>query len=83
MACDAMLPQQVTYRVDGPPRDGWVAETPDSRELSKRLKAAGFRFVGPTTVYSTFQACGIVNDHRADCWVREAVEADRRALGAD
>jgi DNA-3-methyladenine glycosylase I len=69
-----------SYRVDGPPRDGWVAETPDSRELSKRLKAAGFRFVGPTTVYSTFQACGIVNDHLADCWVRDAVEADRRSV---
>jgi DNA-3-methyladenine glycosylase I len=69
-----------SYRVDGPPRDGWVAETPGSRELSRRLKAAGFRFVGPTTVYSTFQACGIVNDHLADCWVRDAVEADRSAL---
>ena len=83
-ATDTPLDRLVwSYRVDGPPRDGWVAETPDSRELSKRLKAAGFRFVGPTTVYSTFQACGIVNDHLADCWVREAVEADRRALGAD
>ena len=83
-ATDTPLDRLVwSYRVDGPPRHGWVAETPDSRELSKRLKAAGFRFVGPTTVYSTFQACGIVNDHLADCWVREAVEADRRALGAD
>jgi DNA-3-methyladenine glycosylase I len=71
------------YRVDGPPPDDWVAETPASRELSKRLRAAGFRFVGPTTVYSTLQACGIVNDHRADCWVREAVEAERTALGLE
>jgi DNA-3-methyladenine glycosylase I len=69
-----------SYRVDDPPRKDWVAETPGSGELSKRLKAAGFRFVGPTTVYSTFQACGIVNDHLADCWVRDAVEADRRAI---
>jgi DNA-3-methyladenine glycosylase I len=68
------------YRVDGPRAEGWVAETPGSRELSKRLKAAGFRFVGPTTVYSTLQACGIVNDHLADCWVRDAVEAERRSL---
>jgi DNA-3-methyladenine glycosylase I len=41
------------------------------------LKAAGFRFVGPTTVYSAMQACGIVNDHRADCHVRADVERAR------
>jgi len=23
------------------------------------------------------QACGIVNDHRADCWVRDVVERER------
>jgi DNA-3-methyladenine glycosylase I len=44
------------------------------------LKAAGFRFVGPTTVYSSMEACGIVNDHIPDCWVRDAVEAERRAV---
>jgi DNA-3-methyladenine glycosylase I len=68
------------YRQDGPPSTEWVAETPASRELSKRLKANGFRFVGPTTVYSTMQACGIVNDHRGDCIVRDNVERDRLAL---
>src|SRR4029077_15113871 len=52
----------------------------DGKELSKRLRAAGFRFVGPTTVYSSMEACGIVNDHIADCWVREAVEAERAAV---
>jgi DNA-3-methyladenine glycosylase I len=52
----------------------------DGKELSKRLRAAGFRFVGPTTVYSSLEACGIVNGHRADCWVRDAVEAERRAV---
>ena len=50
-----------------------------AKELSKRLKAAGFRFVGPTTVYAAMQACGIVNGHLADCWVREDVERARRA----
>jgi DNA-3-methyladenine glycosylase I len=54
---------------------------PDGKELSRRLKAAGFRFVGPTTVYSSMEACGIVNNHRADCWVRDAVEAQRQAVG--
>jgi DNA-3-methyladenine glycosylase I len=67
------------YRRDGDPSD--AAETAASRELSKRLKAAGFRFVGPTTVYAAMQACGIVNDHLPDCHVRAAVEADRRSIG--
>jgi DNA-3-methyladenine glycosylase I len=49
-----------------------------AKELSKRLKAAGFRFVGPTTAYAAMQACGIVNDHIPKCWVREAVEQARR-----
>jgi DNA-3-methyladenine glycosylase I len=61
-----------------PPRRAadWLAQTPESKELSKRLKAAGFRFVGPTTVWAAMQACGVVNDHLADCWVREAVQRD-------
>ncbi len=54
-------------------------DAPDGKELSKRLKKSGFRFVGPTTVYSAFEACGIVNGHRADCWVRDAVEQERNA----
>ena len=52
-------------------------DTTESKELSKRLKAAGFRFVGPTTVYAAMQACGIVNDHVSDCWVRADVERAR------
>jgi DNA-3-methyladenine glycosylase I len=70
------------YRRDGPARTDWVAETPESRELSKRLKAAGFRFVGPTTVYSSMQACGIVNDHLKSCWVRDDVERLRTRAAA-
>jgi DNA-3-methyladenine glycosylase I len=68
------------YRRDGPAPTEWDAETPESRELSKRLKTAGFRFVGPTTVYSSMQACGIVNDHRATCWVRDDVERFRERI---
>ena len=58
---------------------GWHSSTPESTTLSKRLKQAGFRFVGPTTVYAAMQACGVVNDHIANCWVRDAVEAQRIA----
>ena len=55
----------------------WFAQTPESKELSKRLKKAGFRFVGPTTLWAGMQACGVVNDHLADCWVRADVERER------
>ncbi len=55
----------------------WQASTPESAALAKRLRTAGFRFVGPTTVYAAMQACGVVNDHLAGCWVRDAVESER------
>jgi DNA-3-methyladenine glycosylase I len=71
-----------SFRRDGPAPRTWVAETPESEELSKRLRAAGFRFVGPTTVYATMQACGVVNDHLARCHVRDEVEEIRRVLPA-
>ena len=45
--------------------------------LAKALRRAGFRFVGPTTVYAAMQACGLVNDHLASCPVRAAVEDDQ------
>jgi DNA-3-methyladenine glycosylase I len=51
------------------------ATTPESTALSKELKKRGFRFVGPTTAYALMQACGLVNDHLAGCWVRAEVEA--------
>ena len=37
------------------------------RRISKALKAEGFRFVGPTTVYAFMQATGMVNDHLVGC----------------
>jgi DNA-3-methyladenine glycosylase I len=74
-----------SYRPDPPPkppiRGDWVATTPESTALSKRLKQAGFRFVGPTTVYAAMQACGVVNDHLADCPARAATE--RAIAGAE
>jgi DNA-3-methyladenine glycosylase I len=57
----------------------WHAQTPESKALSKLLKAAGFRFVGPTTLWAGMQACGVVNDHLATCWVREAVQREIEA----
>jgi len=53
-----------------------AATTPESAALSKELKRAGFRFVGPTTVYAAMQACGVVNDHLATCFVRNQVQQE-------
>jgi DNA-3-methyladenine glycosylase I len=55
--------------------DDLPATTPESTALAKELKKRGFRFVGPTTAYALMQACGLVNDHLAGCWVRAEVEA--------
>jgi DNA-3-methyladenine glycosylase I len=64
------------HRAPRKPQD-WLASTPESVALSKALKRAGFRFVGPTTVYAAMQACGVVNDHLTSCFVRPTVERAR------
>ncbi len=38
-----------------------------SEEVSAELKKRGFKFVGPTIVYSYLQGIGIVNDHWEYC----------------
>lgn len=43
------------------------AETAQSKAISKSLKAAGFRFVGPTTLYAFMQSVGMTNDHLVSC----------------
>jgi len=60
-------------------REDLVPTTPASTALSKELKRRGFRFVGPTTVYSTMQSCGLVNDHISGCYVRGEVEREIRS----
>ena len=57
-----------------------VSFSAESKELAKELKRHGFAFVGPTTVYSTMQAVGVVNDHLAGCFVKAEVESLRRAV---
>lgn len=67
-------------QLPSPVYDGWAgvpASTVASAAVAKQLKKAGFTFVGPTTVYSLMQACGLVNDHLAACPVRAEVEAER------
>ena len=53
-------------------------QSPLSEELSKALKARGFKFVGPVIVYAWMQAVGIVNDHATSCFRRKAVSQKRR-----
>ena len=49
----------------------------------KELMRRGFRFVGPTTVYSTLQSCGLVSDHISGCYVRGEVEREQRGARSD
>ncbi|MFM7013385.1 MAG: DNA-3-methyladenine glycosylase I [Actinomycetota bacterium] len=49
----------------------WRATSPESEALSKSLRALGFAFVGPTSMYAMMQSIGMVNDHAPGCFRRE------------
>jgi DNA-3-methyladenine glycosylase I len=55
------------------------AETELSRNISKDLKARGFKFCGPTIVYAFMQAVGMVDDHLVDCWRHGVGDRKRKA----
>ena len=57
-----------------------MATTEASVAMSRDLKARGWTFVGPTTVYAFMQAMGLVNDHLEGCAMREACERERAAF---
>jgi DNA-3-methyladenine glycosylase I len=54
------------------------AQTPLAVEVSKALKAKGFKFVGPVIVYAWMQATGIINDHLTCCFRHDAVRGMAR-----
>ncbi len=56
------------------------AQTDQSRRISKALKAEGFRFVGPTTVYAFMQSAGMVNDHLVSCYRHAPCAKLQRAI---
>ena len=56
-------PQQNSFMEKG----SLPADSSTSKAMSKALKAHGFRFVGPTTVYAFMQSMGMVNDHFVAC----------------
>ena len=51
------------------------ATTPLSDEISKDLKARGFKFVGSTVIYAHMQATGMVNDHVTSCFRYEGLSS--------
>lgn len=58
-------------RTPAPVRTADIATTsPESVALSRALKARGFSFVGPTTMYALMQAIGVVDDHLVGSWRR-------------
>lgn len=59
-----------------------LTQTPASVALSKALRAEGFQFVGPTTMYAFMQAMGLVNDHLEGCAAREPALAQRTRFRA-
>jgi DNA-3-methyladenine glycosylase I len=42
--------------------------TPEAKIMSDDLRRRGFKFVGPTIIYSHMEAVGMVNDHLMDCF---------------
>ena len=61
------------YRGHG---DGWIpASNGLSGRISADLKRRGFQYVGPVTIYSHLQSCGIINDHDLRCPCRQRLLA--------
>lgn len=60
------------------PTPATATTSPESIALSKALKTRGWKFVGPTTMYSFMQAMGLINDHAVGCVTREKVNMARK-----
>jgi DNA-3-methyladenine glycosylase I len=54
-----------------------LSTSPEATAMSKDLRRRGWAFVGPTTLYSTMEVVGVVNDHVSGCDVRDEVERER------
>jgi DNA-3-methyladenine glycosylase I len=76
------------WSYEPPPRSGaldWqglmdLGVAPEATAMSKDLKKRGWRFVGPTTVYSVMESMGLVNDHMSACAISEKVDTERANL---
>jgi DNA-3-methyladenine glycosylase I len=74
LADGTSIANRFTAMADVPPR------TDLSARVSRALKAEGFRFVGPTTVYAFMQSVGVVNDHLVSCHRHGACAKLQRAF---
>lgn len=50
-----------------------VSQNELSDAISLELKKRGFKYLGSITVYSHLQACGIINDHEAGCFLYQKI----------
>lgn len=57
-----------TYLYVGHQKGGIPASNGLSNRVSADLKKRGLKYMGPVTVYSHLQACGIINDHWEGCF---------------
>jgi DNA-3-methyladenine glycosylase I len=58
--------------------------TPQADALAKQLKAQGYRFVGPTSIYAFMQNVGVVNDHIHGCFrATDYTQPPTKLRGAD
>lgn len=65
---------------DDLPEPQTVSTSPASVALAKEFKKRGWKFLGPTTVYSFMQAMGLINDHAHGCIIRDRVEEARKTF---
>jgi DNA-3-methyladenine glycosylase I len=54
-----------------------LAQSAESKAMSRDLRRRGWSFVGPTSVYAFMESMGLVNDHLEGCGRRPAVERER------
>lgn len=80
------FPEFIWSFADGAPKQNrWrslqqvPSSTGASTAMSRALKRAGFRFVGPTICYAFMQSAGLVNDHLVSCHRRSVCAALGRA----
>lgn len=63
-----------SYMPETTPRPRTMEDVPsrseESTQLAKDLKARGFTFVGPVTMYALMESTGIVDTHLLDSWRR-------------
>lgn len=73
--CWGFMPQGRPLQNHFTPETGIPPQTPLAVEVSKALKAKGFKFCGPVIVYAWMQAVGMVNDHLTTCFRHAECEA--------